>query len=66
MEVVLDDTVKKNDAGLASEVVSILKAKFPRDYYAYYIEYMNATASQSDRNAALTVLKTLDPFNPNI
>jgi O-antigen ligase len=66
MEVVLDDTVKKNDAGLASEVISILKAKFPRDYYAYYIEYMNATASQSDRNAALTVLKTLDPFNPNI
>lgn len=66
MEVVLDSTVRANDAGSASEVIRALKAKFPRDFYAYYIEYMNATASQSDRNAALTVLKTLDPFNPNI
>ena len=66
MEVVLDGTVKKNEAGLALEVINALKAKFPRDYYAYYIEYMSATASQEDRNAALTVLRSLDPFNPNI
>jgi hypothetical protein len=41
-------------------------ARYPRDFMAWRVKQVLASSTPADRDAAYEVLKSMDPFNPEI
>jgi hypothetical protein len=65
-----------NGAGLkeaSQQIVSILLDRFPRNVYAYLVQYEDFSASEAERRILLTKVREIDPLlaicyepNPNV
>jgi O-antigen ligase len=66
MEFALDAAIKANDEALASEITAEILDRYPRDFMAWRVKQVLATSMPSDREEAYEVLKSMDPFNPEI
>jgi hypothetical protein len=66
MELALDAAIKANDEALASEITTEILNRYPRDFMAWRVKQVLAASTPSDREEAYEVLKSMDPFNPEI
>ena len=66
MELALDAAIKANDEALASEITTEILDRYPRDFMAWRVKQVLATSTPSDREEAYEVLRSMDPFNPEI
>ena len=66
MELALDAAIKANDEPLATEVVSELIRRYPRDFMGWRVKQVLSSSTPEEREQAYKMLKEMDPFNPDI
>jgi O-antigen ligase len=66
MELALDASVKANNETLAGEIVNELLNRYPRDFMGWRLKQVLASSTPQERVEAYQMLRTLDPYNPDI
>jgi len=65
-ELALDAALKREDEPKAALLASDLLARFPRDFMAWRVKQILPSTPEAERIRALEMLRTMDPFNPQI
>ncbi len=66
MELALDAAVKANDEALTREIAMEIIKRYPRDFMAWRVRQVLASSTPAERDEAYEVLKSMDPYNPEI
>jgi hypothetical protein len=66
MNLALDAAIRANDATLGREIVDELNQRYPRDFMAWRVKQVLTGTTPEERLEALRMLKSLDPYNPEI
>ncbi len=65
-ELVLDFAMRNNYAVEVKEIADGLVSDYPRSFFGWRVLSVAAVSSEEERQKALEIARTLDPFNPDI
>ena len=63
---VINSAITSGYPNLAIPLDQDLRTKYPRDFYGWKVLYLLPSSSPAEKAEALSMLKKLDPFNPDI